>query len=66
LYNSNVEDITAEAQVTGGGPNTSYAFTINGLTSGLLNCTEDGMLASLTTAKNDYFTHKYTISKFNF
>ncbi|XP_027925724.1 laccase-7-like [Vigna unguiculata] len=41
LYNSNVEDITAEAQVSGGGPNASYAFTINGLTSDLLNCTED-------------------------
>ncbi|WVZ16564.1 hypothetical protein V8G54_009546 [Vigna mungo] len=41
LYSSNVEDITAEAQATGGGPNTSYAFIINGLTSDLLNCTED-------------------------
>ncbi|XP_047156425.1 laccase-7-like [Vigna umbellata] len=41
LYNSNVEDIAAEAQDSGGGPNTSYAFTINGFTSDLLNCTED-------------------------
>lgn len=39
-YNSNVEDITKEAQATGGGPKTSVAFTINGLTSDLFNCTE--------------------------
>ena len=49
LYNSNVEDITTEAQASGGGPNISCAFTINGFTSGLLinNCTENGMLAPL-------------------
>ncbi|KAG4936778.1 hypothetical protein JHK82_050995 [Glycine max] len=43
LYNSNVEDITTEAQASGGGPNISCAFTINGFTSGLLinNCTEN-------------------------
>jgi len=57
LYNSNVEDIPAKALATGGDPNTSYAFTINGLTSDLLNCTEDGTLASLTTAKKVIITH---------
>lgn len=46
-YNSNVEDITTEAQTTGGGPKTSDAFTINGLTSDLFNCTGIGMLPYL-------------------
>ncbi|XP_027352757.1 laccase-7-like [Abrus precatorius] len=72
-YNSNVEDITAEAQATGGSPTTSNAFTINGLSGDLFNCSKKdiqdeskAMLRMINAALNyDLFfkiaNHNFTV-----
>lgn len=40
-YDANVVDVENEALVTGGAPNSSDAYTINGLPGDLYNCSKN-------------------------
>ncbi|MED6148201.1 hypothetical protein PIB30_050873 [Stylosanthes scabra] len=41
-YDGNVVDIENQALATGGAPNVSNSFTINGLPGDLFNCSHNG------------------------
>jgi laccase len=42
-FNADTEAIIAQALQTGGGPNVSEAYTINGLPGPLYNCSKKGI-----------------------
>ncbi len=63
-WNADTEAVIKQALQTGGGPNVSDAYTINGLPGPLYNCSAKGINVSQNVCKRKLLDSQVSLPKF--